>query len=104
MNNIPSLSTLTTAEGTQIFAGTGAGVVVGPFLLSNGWQTVLQSILPSATRAAAHCVRRLKCSCAESQAARHWVTTADESQLADAVYSMHSAVLLCFGAPSPGNQ
>jgi hypothetical protein len=34
MNNISSLSTLTTADGTQIFAGTGSGVVAGPFLLS----------------------------------------------------------------------
>ena len=34
MNNISSLSTLTTSEGTQVFAGTGSGVVVGPFLLS----------------------------------------------------------------------
>jgi hypothetical protein len=34
MNNVTSLASLCTSEGTQIFAGTGAGVVVAPFLLS----------------------------------------------------------------------
>jgi hypothetical protein len=34
MSNVSSLATLATDEGTQIFAGTASGVVVGPFLLS----------------------------------------------------------------------
>lgn len=34
MNNVTSLAALATDEATQIFAGTGSGVVIAPFLLS----------------------------------------------------------------------
>jgi hypothetical protein len=38
MNNVTSLAALATDEATQIFAGTGSGVVVAPFLLSRPQQ------------------------------------------------------------------